>query len=117
MATLALHIACINGHLDLIKYLITEQNCDPMCEEEDIKWTSLHHACQGGHKHIVQYLISELGCDPKVPNFEGSLPLHIACENGHLDLTKYLITEQNCDPMCEDKDIKWTPLHYIYCNS
>ena len=105
-----LHIACLNGHLNVTKYFITEQNCDPTSQNQD-GWTPLHCASRGGHMNIIQYLITEKCCDPKIPKSDGALPLHIACRCGHLNVTKYFITEQNCDPTSQDQDGR-TPLHY-----
>ena len=110
MGSLPLHDACLNGHLDAVKYFITEQNCDPNSRGQH-GFTPLHYASQGGHLNIIQYLITELGCDPTIPNSNSSLPLHIACLNGHLNATKYLITEQNCDPNSRNRK-GFTPLHY-----
>ena len=109
---LPLHIACLDGHLNVVKYFITklEQNCDPNIQGNN-GYTPLHYASSGGHMDIVRYLITELGCGPTTPNSHGSLPLHIACLKGHLNITKYLITEQKCDPTSRGQNGS-TPLHY-----
>ena len=94
--------------LNLTKYFVTEQNCDPTNQDLD-SFTPLHHASAGGHMNI---LITELHCDPTIrDNDNGCLPLHFACLYDHLELTKFFITEQNCDPTSRDK-IGLTTLHY-----
>ena len=105
-----LYLACLFGHLNVTKYFITEQRCDPRSQGKN-GWTPLHYASQGGHMNIIEYLITELQCDPTVRDNYGSLPLHFSCQHGHLNITKYFITEQNCDPTSLDNHGK-TPIHY-----
>ena len=105
-----LQLACINGHLEVIKYFINEKSCDPKCWEQDGK-TLLLYASQGGDMNIIRFLITEEHCDSKIPNIRGVLPLHIACLHGHLNLVKYFITEQHCNLTSQTIDGD-TPLHY-----
>jgi len=95
--------ASVNGHLDIVRYLVTEQHRDPMCENWYGK-TPLQVACMNGHLDIVRYLVTDQYCDPVYENYYGQTPLHEACKNGHLDLVKYLLTEQHCDPFCKNQD-------------
>ena len=53
-----LHFASQLGHLDLVRYLVTEQQIDPLCEDSGI--TPLHLACVGGHQAVVEFLSYEL---------------------------------------------------------
>ena len=104
-----LHSACYNGHLDVIRYLVTECKCDPMCKSNNGS-TPLHSACYNGHLDVIRYLVTECKCDPMCKSNNGSTPLHSACYNGHLDVIRYLITECKCNPMCKRND-GVTPLH------
>lgn len=104
-----LHHAAAGGSLEVIKYLITEQHCDPKSVGEN-KWTLLHYASKGGHVNTAQYLI-ELGCDPMIPCHHGSLPLHVACIHGHLAITKYFVTELKCNSEIRGQ-CGYTSLHY-----
>ena len=101
--------ACENDHLNIVQYLLTEQNCDPQCRNESGR-TPLHVACASGHLNIIQYLLTEQNYDPQCRDETGRTPLHVACANGHLNIVQYLLTEQNCDPQCRDES-EWTPLH------
>ena len=65
-----LHYAAINGQLDMVKYLVVEQHCDPM-DKNKYNETPLHYACINGHLNIVQYLISELHCNPSCVDNSG----------------------------------------------
>ena len=58
-----LHVACAGGNLEVIKYLVTEQKCNPSCTNIDGA-IPLFHACQLGHIDIVSYLVTECKCDP-----------------------------------------------------
>ena len=42
-----------------MKYLVSEQQIDPLCEDEYGN-TPLHGACAGGHQAVVEVLASEL---------------------------------------------------------
>ena len=73
-----LHYAAHNGHLEVVKYFITELLCDPM-DRNRRGDTPLHMACHRGHLNIIQYLISELHCNPSCVGYLGWTPLHYAC--------------------------------------
>ena len=104
----------LNGHLNIVKYFISEQKCDPN-SRTNYGSTPLYCASQNGHMDIVQYLVTELGCDPTISNNNGLLPLHIASLNGHLNTIKYFIREQKCDPNSRTNKGS-TPLHYASQN-
>ena len=105
-----LHLACQHGHLDIVQYLINDQNCNP---ETTIPngHTPLHIACKSGHLHIVKCLITDHKCNPHCTDNDGYTPLHAASESGNTETVKYLITEQGCDPQVSDSNSS-TPLHY-----
>ena len=58
-----LHYAALNGHLKVVKYFITELQCDPM-EKDYTGLQALHFGCRNGHTNITQYLIREKHCNP-----------------------------------------------------
>jgi len=92
-----LHLACKHGYLNIIHYLISEQNCNPESTTPHGR-TPLHFACKGGHLHIARCLIAEYKCNPHCTDNDGYTPLHAASKSGHLDVVEYLITENGCDP-------------------
>ena len=67
----ALHYAALGGSLPVVKYLITEQHCDPNSGGEYGR-TPLHYGYQKGHMDIIKYLITEEGCDPALPDNSGN---------------------------------------------
>jgi len=57
-----LHVASSKGHLEIVKYLITECGCNPnYCD--NLGSTPLGYALDGKHLEIVQYLITEHQCN------------------------------------------------------
>ena len=59
-----LHSACAGGNVNVVKYLITQCRCDPMCKAND-GWTPLHSVCRNsGNLDVICYLIEECKCDP-----------------------------------------------------
>ena len=104
-----LHLSCLNGYLDVARYLI-EKQCDSSCRDNNGR-TPLHLACEGGYLKIATYLIEEQACNPASENKNGQTPLHSACVMGHLHLAKYLIERHKCDPECTNYRGQ-TPLHF-----
>ena len=104
-----LHIAAYYGKLEVVKYLITEKHCDPMCKARDGA-TPLHHAISTGRLHIVKYLIDEQQVDPSCRDEHGDTPLHKALRKCHFDIARYLIDEQQVDLSYQNKDGD-TPLY------
>ena len=105
-----LHWASEYGHLDIVKYLVEERNCDVMYRNKngDIP---LHSAAIGGCVNTVQYLISERGCDPICRGWDGRTPLHWACAHGKLDVVNYFIEDVGVYSSYRDDVNDATPLH------
>ena len=107
-----LYSASATGQLEMVKYLIDEQHCDPLAQDCDFYSTPLHFACQGFDSlGVVKYLINEQHCDPMIKDDRNQTPLHYASQYGNLCVVQYLIDELNCDPMIKGY-LGWTPLHF-----
>ena len=50
-----LHLACCNGHLDVVRYLLTSHGANLEATDNNGK-TPLHLACWNGHLDVVQDL-------------------------------------------------------------
>ena len=87
-----LHIACEKSYLEIVKFLVQDVNCDPMCMTSNA-WTPLHSASQGGNMDIIKYLIKEYNCDSSCRTLNGMTPLHLACKYQHFDVVVYLVNE------------------------
>lgn len=56
-----LHAASSKGHLEIVKYLITECDCNPN-SFDNFGLTPLCYALTGEHLEVIQYLIRECKC-------------------------------------------------------
>ena len=104
-----LHLASLYGHLDIVRYLVEDRNCDVKCRNK-YKTTPLHFAAYKSRLDVVKYLIIERGCDPMCRGRYGAPPLHSACLDGRLDVIKYLLEDVKVDSSCRDVNNS-TPLH------
>ena len=78
----AFHTATFKGNLQILKYFITENNCNP-AYPGPLGLTCLHLASQQGHLDIVKYLVIEQQIDPLCEDEYGNTPLHRACASGY----------------------------------
>ncbi|KAK3583451.1 hypothetical protein CHS0354_025583 [Potamilus streckersoni] len=103
-----LHRACINGQLEMTKYLV--QTYPTMLHEVDNKRRSLaHNAALSGNVAVLSFII-ERGIDPWCRTSEEETLLHRGCINGQLEITKYLV--QTYPKMLHEVDnSKRTPAH------
>ena len=72
---------CAVKHIDVVKYLIIECNCDIMIRDKD-RWTPLHYAARWGTAEVIEYFLSTGNCDPLARNKEWKTPLQLAKERG-----------------------------------
>lgn len=81
----ALHVACANGHLHIVEYLVLIHNADVKSLDDN----AIIQASLYGHLEVVKFLISQ-GADVKAQN---NFPVVWASRNGHLEVVKYLISQ------------------------
>ena len=99
-----LHVAARFNHLELVRYLVAEQQVDPMCQAEDGD-TPLHRACHDdSNMNVVVYLVNAMSQHLPLKDVvscrgkDGDTPLHDAALYGQLKIIKYFISELKCDP-------------------
>ncbi|EFX74179.1 fem-1-like protein [Daphnia pulex] len=90
-------MACRNGHLDVVEYLVErcgadiEQAGSVTFDGETIEGAPpLWVAAAAGHVHIVRFLVrggASVNCTTKT----NSTPLRAACFDGHFEIVKYLV--------------------------
>jgi ankyrin repeat protein len=71
----ALHWACTNGYLEIVKYFIEICNIDPNLNDNlIIRW-----ACRNGHYNIVEYLenIESIDCNLNMLNIFDIMPIEL----------------------------------------
>ena len=106
-----LHYAAVNGHFEVVQYLIDDGHCDPMERNFENGVTPLYIACRSGHLDIVKYFFGKFCCSPSWKDNCGDTLLHIASWHGHLSIIVYFIEELQCNPSCGGNSGS-TPLHY-----
>ena len=103
---------CAVKHIDVVKYLINECNCDVMITDKD-GVPVLHYVASEGLLDVLKRMVMNINghiMDEQYRDTNGQTVLHRAVE--HIDVVKYLINECNCDIMTPDKDGN-TILHYV----
>ena len=91
-----LFYACQSGDLDVVKYLISEQYCDPILVVKD--YNCLREACEKGKLNIVKLLIDNYKCQ-RTPILTGNttsshemidtIYLHFAACSGDIATIEY----------------------------
>ena len=93
-------IAAINGHLDVIEYILAKCNDECVLEQVgDVEFDgetiegapALWCAAAAGHLKIVRALV-ELGANVNSTTKSQSTPLGAACVEGHLEIVCYLVS-------------------------
>jgi ankyrin repeat protein len=77
-------MASINGHFQIVKYLVEEHKADVHENNE----YAMRMASSNGHFQIVKYLVEEHKADVHVNN---EYAMRWASENGHFQIVKYLV--------------------------
>ena len=101
---------CAMEHIEVLKYLIIECNCDPMTVINDDGDTVLHYAAKEGLLDSLKLMINHHNCNLMATNNWGETIL--CCAVKHIEVVRYLIIECNCDPMTVINDDGDTVLHY-----
>ena len=90
-----LHVACINGYLNIVCYLVEDCDCDVNIKDKDGR-TPLMYSTQSGHLHVLKYLIDcHSDLHAKCPR---QTALHCAMAHGHLPIVQYYISKGFYNP-------------------
>ena len=103
-----LHIAALNGHLNLCKTLLNKYKFHVQVADND-GWTALHFSARNGSYKLVNFF-ADMGIDINLKTNSEWNCLHIAALNGHLNLCKTLISKYKFDVQVADND-GWNVLH------
>jgi ankyrin repeat protein len=96
-----LHEAASSGKLGTVKNFIENRKYNPN-GRDPVGATPLYCACKGGHLEVMQYLVDAHHCDD--PPLQNDETLHLAVLSGKLDTVKFLIEKEGCDPNCRGKN-------------
>ncbi|KAK8894582.1 hypothetical protein M9Y10_023018 [Tritrichomonas musculus] len=97
-----LSLACLNGDLDIVNYLLTTFSDKININEQNTsKNRPLYYASAAGHLEIIKFLASNQQIDINAPNSGNYTALHCAAEKGHLNVVKYLCSLPNIDINCD----------------
>ena len=87
--------AARNGHLDVVKFLVTLPKVDASAYDNyAIRW-----AAANGHLDVVKYLASLPNVDASANN---NYAIYWAAKNGHLEVVKFLVTLSKVDVSADD---------------
>jgi len=86
-----LHLACGNGHLDVVQYLLTSHGANLAAARDWRGWTPLHHACFRGHLGIVRLLVDNNRDSIFAKSASNNTPLDFANGQLYRDVTNYLL--------------------------
>ena len=92
-----LHVACLNGKLAVVEYLIG-QGENPSSANSD-GHTPLHLAALKGHMNVIKFLVEVKQCDIQSKDKFSCTPLDLAVSENRIDAVKYFIEERQCNPM------------------
>ncbi|XP_017588562.1 PREDICTED: ankyrin repeat domain-containing protein 26 isoform X8 [Corvus brachyrhynchos] len=101
----ALHLACANGHVDVVTYLV-ENKCKINLFDNDNR-SPLMKAVQCQQEECVAILL-EHGADPNLADTDGNTALHLAVLSGNTTLAGLLL-ENNANIDAQNKE-GYTPL-------
>ncbi|KAL9119071.1 MAG: hypothetical protein Q9187_004372 [Circinaria calcarea] len=84
----ALHIAALQGNVEIAKYLI--DNGTPINAQDEKGYTALTQACEQGYEGIFQLLL-EAGADFEIRNFKKKTALSLAAQQGNRSMVHQLL--------------------------
>lgn len=96
----ALHIASMEGHIEVASTLISKASALLQLTDNDGR-APLHLASANGHRELLTILIGQ-GADIDAQDNMGNTALHIASEAGYIAVVKVLV-EYGASPLIENK--------------
>jgi ankyrin repeat protein len=96
-------IAAQKGHLEVVKYLVTQGQAAVNQATNDGA-TPLLIAAQKGHLEVVKYLVAQGKADVNQAYEDSATPLFVAAQEGHLEVVKYLVAQGQAAVNQADED-------------
>ncbi|XP_011409497.2 PREDICTED: death-associated protein kinase 1-like, partial [Amphimedon queenslandica] len=104
-----IHMACRNGRLDSVKYIIEHSPSLLELPESVHGHTPFLISVMYNQLEVVQYLIGK-NCNLSASDNKGSMSAHISANNGRLNTLEYLVDNNYCDLNTTNHQ-GHTPLH------
>ncbi|XP_019860504.1 PREDICTED: serine/threonine-protein phosphatase 6 regulatory ankyrin repeat subunit A-like, partial [Amphimedon queenslandica] len=114
--TLALHLACCSGNIQLVTFLIDDMKCDVTATNTSYGSNCVMFACSSGNLDLVQLLIQQYKLEPISIDNIGFSVLHEAAQNGHTHILEWYSQEYSVDITNHTDDIKYTLAHLAASN-
>ncbi|XP_067676346.1 serine/threonine-protein phosphatase 6 regulatory ankyrin repeat subunit A-like [Haliotis asinina] len=102
-----LYYACLGGHVEVVKYVVSKNRVDINSRGKDRK-TPVMVAGARGHKDVVELLV-KYGANLSLRDAHGDNILYFACLGGHVEVVKYVVSKNRVDINSRGKDKK-TPV-------
>jgi hypothetical protein len=91
----AIRWASHNGHLGVVRLLLTDPRVDPSASDNQ----AIHLASRNGHLEVVRLLLTDPRVDPSALN---NYAIYWASYNGHAEVVRLLLTDPRVDPSARD---------------
>ncbi|CAJ1953582.1 unnamed protein product [Cylindrotheca closterium] len=105
-----LHLACENGHVDIISLLLN-QNAELLKAKGQDGWTPLHTSCAHEQTDVTRVLLEDFSANANAQEErDGATPLHLATCNNKLEIVRLLLDHGDANAESKTNDDS-TPLH------
>lgn len=103
----ALLWACSNNHLDLVKYLLTNQDFPAPANVNYNDSICLTVACRKGHLEIIHYLLTSPDVLEKPNMYADNYAAFLAaCKNGRIEIIEYLTNSEELKDKIDIEKLK-----------
>jgi ankyrin repeat protein len=103
-----LYIATQNGHLKIIKILLSQLKLKPNIRKKDEGYTPFYTAVQLGRLKILKLFIEsklEEKFNPNLASYDGETPIMIAAEEGYYSIVEFLLKIESIQLGATDKGV------------
>ncbi|XP_067685591.1 putative ankyrin repeat protein RF_0381 [Haliotis asinina] len=90
-----LHLACLGGNVDIVKYVLVEISDNINCNGQ-YGWTPVMIAAERGYRDMFDFLVGK-DADLSVVGDDGNTILHMACLGGDVELVQDVLIETQTD--------------------